>query len=86
MAKTKHKPVKFSRHELAAELPEELDFSKLKLLGRGPKAIAAAAQGRIVKLDPDVAKVFGDPAAVNAALRGLIQLARHTARRPRKTA
>jgi hypothetical protein len=60
------------------ELPAELDFSKLKLVGRGPKAVSAASRRTIVPLDPDVSKVFGSAKDVNAALRGLINLARHS--------
>jgi hypothetical protein len=85
MAKVKHKPVRFSAAEMASELPTELDFSKLKYVGRGPRALEKAARRRLVPLDPDVAKVFADARKVNDALRGLIQLSKQ-ATQPRKVA
>ena len=45
---------------MGSELPEELDFAKLKYVGRGPRAVEKAARRKLVPLDPDVAKVFAD--------------------------
>ena len=81
MAEKKHKQVKFTRREMAYDLPAELDFTKLKLVGRGPKAIETAARRTVVSLDPDVSAVFTSAKEVNAALRGLINLARQSAKK-----
>ena len=86
MADKRHRPVKFSRREMSDDLPAELDFTKLKLVGRGPKAIEAAARRTVVPLDPDVSAVFTSAKDVNAALRGLISLARQSARKGVRTA
>jgi hypothetical protein len=86
MAEKRHTPVKFSRREMADDLPPELNFAKLKLVGRGPKAIEAAARRTIVPLDPDVSAVFTSAREVNAALRGLINLARQSRPKRRRAA
>jgi len=86
MGNAKHRSVKFSAREMNEELPPELDLSTLKFVGRGPKAIEAASRRKVVTLDPDVAKVFESGEAVNKALRGLIQLAKQSARKGRKIA
>jgi hypothetical protein len=50
---------------------EEYDFSG----GVRGKYAARYAEGtNIVRLDPDVAKVFPDSAAVNSALRALVKI------------
>lgn len=86
MAKVNHKSVRFSAKELAEDLPPGLDFKRLKLIGRGPRAIEAAARRKVVSLDPDVAKVFATADAVNDALRGLIEIAKHSTSRRAKSA
>ena len=86
MAEKRYKPVKFSRGEMAEDPPAELDFAKLKLVGRGPKAIEAAARRTVVPLDPDVSAVFTSAREVNTALRGLINLARQSARKRTRAA
>ena len=52
------------------ELLDEYDFSKA-VIGKYAKQYADGTN--IVVLDPDVAKVFPDSAAVNQALRQLIE-------------
>ena len=55
----------------------EYDFSK----GVRGKHAARYAQGtNVVVLEPDVAKAFGDSAAVNTALRSLLNLTSSTQR------
>jgi hypothetical protein len=55
---------------------------------RGKYAKRLAAGSNIVILDPDIAAAFGDSAAVNRALRTLLEVtpARRTARPRRRTA
>jgi hypothetical protein len=53
------------------ELREEYDFSGGV---RGKYAARYAAGTNLVRLDPDVAKVFPDSAAVNKALRALVKI------------
>ena len=53
-----------------AEMLEEYDFSDA-IVGKYAKQYAEGTN--IVVLEPDVAKVFPDSAAVNQALRQLIQ-------------
>jgi hypothetical protein len=87
MAKPKHKEVKFSAKEMADDLPDELDFSKLKFVGRGKDAIFRKHEAeKTVVLDPDVAEVFADSKTVNNALRGLIEIAKQSVGKRRRTA
>ncbi len=86
MRNARHRSVKLAANEMAEDLPAELDFGKLKFIGRGPKAIEAASRRKVVPLDPDVARVFKNADAVNEALRGLIHLAKHASRKRKKTA
>jgi hypothetical protein len=65
MTRIKHRKVVFTAAEMASDLPKELDFSKLKYLGRGPAALEKALRRKLVPLDPDVAKVFSDSRKVN---------------------
>lgn len=58
----------------------EYDFSKGR---RNPYAARMAAGSHIIILEPDVAAVFPDAAAVNGALRALAGIIRE--RRPRTT-
>jgi hypothetical protein len=80
MPRAKHRQVRFTAAEMASDVPKELDFSKVKYVGRGPAALAKAARRKLVPLDADVAKVFVDAREVNDALRGLIQLSKRTIR------
>lgn len=57
---------------------DEYDFTGAV---RGKYAARVAQGTNIVKLDPDVAKVFPDSASVNEALRLLAKLARQQAER-----
>ena len=53
-------------------LRPEYDFRELHVVARGPKRKAPPSSS--VNLDPDVAEVFPDSAAVNEALRFLIRV------------
>jgi hypothetical protein len=55
----------------AEEIPVEVDFSRAL---RNPYAARYAAGSNVVILEPDVAAVFPNAAAVNQALRSLAQL------------
>ena len=59
------------------DLRPEYDFSKMKGGVRGKYAQRYRAGTNLVKIQPDVAKVFADDDAVNEALRSLIRVARH---------
>ncbi len=59
------------------ELRPEYDFAKMKGGVRGKHVQRYRAGTNLVKIDPDVAEVFGDDRAVNEALRELIKVARH---------
>ncbi|MCK6572074.1 hypothetical protein L6V77_13370 [Myxococcota bacterium] len=54
------------------DLRPEYDFSKG---ARGKYARGIATGSNVVVLDPDVAHVFSDSAAVNRALRALVEIA-----------
>ncbi len=55
------------------EMREEYDFSQGV---RGKYAERFSKGSNVIVLDPDVAEVFGDPRAVNDALRTLARSAR----------
>lgn len=59
------------------ELRPEYDFANMKSGIRGKYVQRYSAGTNLVKIDPDVAEVFGDDTAVNEALRELIKVARH---------
>ena len=59
------------------EMLDEYDFSKGV---RGKYAQKYSEGTNIIKLDPDVAKVFPDSASVNQALRMLAQIIEQRAR------
>lgn len=59
------------------EIAPEYDFRGAR---PNPYAARYAAGARAVVLEPDVAAAFPDAAAVNGALRGLLELARRQAR------
>jgi hypothetical protein len=64
--------------ESLAELPE-IDPSKLRRRpGRGHHAHLRG--GELVAVDPDLWPYFGSTEAVNAALRGLVEVAKHIQR------
>lgn len=58
-------------YDLNDDTPEEIDFSKVKLIRRGlpPSHPLAGA----VRLDPDILEFFKTPEAVNEALRRVMQ-------------
>ena len=59
------------------DLRPEYDFSRMEGGVRGKYVQRFNAGTNLVKIDPDVAEVFGDDNAVNEALRQLIKVARH---------
>ena len=68
--------------ELRSEYRRE-DFGPME---RGKYATRVKASSNVVVLDPEIAKAFPNSQAVNDALRGLLELARTSARlTPRAT-
>src|SRR5207249_945647 len=65
--------VKFSPEEMAYEIPD--DTSGFIPIGRGLAAYERFREWKktMIRLEPDVAKFFHDAAAVNNALRKLIE-------------
>ena len=61
------------------EMPEEYDFSKLKIVGRGVyyDRYWRAKGGRIIS--PDLAEEFTDDESVNSALREYLRMKRESA-------
>ena len=72
--KAKVRKVKFTPAEMAYEMPDDLSHLKYRRVN----------EGKTVVIDADVAKVFADDAAVNNALRKLIEAV--PAAKRRKTA
>jgi len=78
------KPAKRSTRVASDDILPEYDFSKGR---RNPYAARMATGSHIIVLEPDVAAVFPDAAAVNGALRalaGIIRERRPKAGRPRR--
>lgn len=70
-------------HDLDGDLRPEYDLTELMKRGvRGKYVERYRAGTNLVLLDPDVAKAFPDDAAVNEALRLVMQLAQLPARQP----
>jgi hypothetical protein len=68
------------------DLRPEYDFDYSKAV-RGKYCKRLLREGaNVVVLEPDVAKAFGDSAAVNQALRSLLDLSRATARLTKQSA
>lgn len=65
---------KKSRKDLDDDIRPEYDFSKMRIVARGPKR--KVPKPKIIHLQPDVAKTFPDDESVNEALRLLIRLAK----------
>jgi len=65
----------------ADELRTEYDFSKLTGGVRGKYFQAARTGSNIVVLDPEVSEAFPSAAAVNRALRMLLDVAKTSAKR-----
>lgn len=62
------------------EILPEYDPELIRRGVRGKYAARYAEGTNLVLLDPDVAEAFPDAAAVNGALRGLLELAQRQAR------
>jgi len=58
------------------DLPRELDFSKLRVVGVGLNALEkyVASKRKTIELEPDVAKDFPTAKAVNEGLRKLREI------------
>jgi hypothetical protein len=67
---------KKSEKPLQEALRPEYDFRELRVVARGAKR--KPPQPSNINLDPDVAEVFPDSAAVNEALRFLIRVTKKT--------
>jgi len=67
------------------EMPE-IDLKRAKIAGIGEYFRRMAAEQRYVQLDADVAKVFGDAAAVNRVLRAIIATMPAAEKKRRKSA
>ena len=65
---------KKSKNEMDDDLRPEYDFSKMRIVARGPKRRVPKA--KIVHLEPDVAKAFPDDESVNETLRLLMRVAK----------
>ncbi|MCC7372958.1 MAG: hypothetical protein IT306_31385 [Chloroflexi bacterium] len=72
-----------SKEDLADDLRPEYDLSEFMRRGVRGKYVEQYRTGtNLVLLDPDVARAFPDAAAVNQALRLVMQLAQLPAREP----
>ena len=72
--------MKKSKSELYDWLRPEYKRSDFGGFVRGKYADRARASTNVIILDPEVARVFPNDEAVNAALRGLMELAQSSAR------
>jgi len=61
--------------EMDDDLRPEYDFSKMRIVARGPKRKVPKA--KVIHLDPDVARAFPDDATVNETLRLLMRVAKN---------
>ena len=69
----------------ADELRPEYQRSNFGNLVRGKYAARVAAETNVVVLEPELAEAFPNDKAVNAALRGLLDVAATTARLTRRS-
>ena len=76
----KEKYMKKAKSELNDWSRPEYKRSDLGQVVKGKYASRIRASTNVIVLDPQVAKVFPNDKAVNTALRGLIKLARSSAR------
>jgi hypothetical protein len=67
------------------ELRSEYKRSDFGRLERGKYAARVATETNVVVLEPEVAEAFPNDKAVNAALRGLLDVAAKTARLTRRS-
>jgi hypothetical protein len=74
--------MKKTKSEQSDELRPEYDLSQLQGRVRGKYAQRYQAGTNLVRLEPDVARAFPDPKAVNEALRLLIKLAQTQVAQP----
>jgi hypothetical protein len=89
MPKAKHnvRHVKFTPQEMAYDGPSPAERKKWRFVGRGKDALFRKEPAETtITLAPDVAKVFPSSESVNDALRGLINIAKQSARVGRKIA
>ena len=87
MANIKHKPVKFSAEEMAYDLPPEIDFSELKRIRAQPKSAGKQLHGDALShWIRTWQRSLHDPKTINDALRSLIELARTSTKKTRKSA
>jgi hypothetical protein len=77
--------MKRAKSESNAWLRPEYRRSDLGEIVRGKYARRLGESTNVVVLDPQVAKAFPNDDAVNAALRGLLELARSSVRVPRRS-
>ena len=78
--------MKKAKSEMDDWLRDEYTRADFGVMVRGKYAKRMAAESNVVVIDPAVAKVFPNEQAVNAALRGLIDLAQAAARPARSRA
>ena len=71
--------MKTGKHK-TEKLREEYDFPRMSGGIRGKYARRFQSGTNLVKIDPDVARVFADENAVNDALRSLIKIAERRVR------
>ncbi len=67
------------------ELRSEYNRSDFGRIERGKYAARVAGETNVVVLEPEVADAFPNDKAVNAALRGLLEVAAKTARLTRRS-
>jgi hypothetical protein len=65
---------KKSKNEMDDDLLPEYDFSKMRIVARGPKR--KAPRTKVIHLEPDVARAFPNEETVNETLRMLMRIAR----------
>jgi hypothetical protein len=75
--------MKKARKTASDELRSEYKCSDFGTLVRGKHVARLTANSNVVVLDPELADLFPNAAAVNAALRSLAEIARRTGPRPR---
>jgi hypothetical protein len=82
--KKNEKFMKKSKSELNDWMRPSYKRSDFKKIERGKYAARMRAATNVIVLDPEVAKVFPNNEAVNKALRGLIDVARASAKSERR--
>ena len=77
--------MKKAKSEANDWLRSEYERSELGPIVRGKYAKRMASESNVVVIDPAVSKAFPNEEAVNAALRGLLELARSSTRSTKRT-